>query len=139
MFIFASLHVKKYLSFFILQMLSSGMMLFAQRCLKWILIIMQWHGYFQLSSVHIQWFMSYINGYQSLLILIAFNFLSLNSYRSLMAFIFLSQVVVTFGVGAAVSNEITNDYAYMGQPFLMGTVALGKLGILTLEHMPFKF
>ena len=35
-------------------------------------------------------------------------------------------MVVTFGVGAAVANEITNDFQYMGQPFLMGTVALGK-------------
>eukprot|EP00057_Strongylocentrotus_purpuratus_P026444 XP_011680918.1 PREDICTED: uncharacterized protein LOC762641 [Strongylocentrotus purpuratus] len=37
----------------------------------------------------------------------------------------VATVVVTFGVGSAVGNTITNDFHYMGSPFLMGTVALG--------------
>ncbi|XP_071508065.1 uncharacterized protein [Diadema antillarum] len=37
----------------------------------------------------------------------------------------VATVVVTFGVGSAVANTITNDFHYMGSPFLMGTVALG--------------
>ncbi|XP_072034211.1 uncharacterized protein [Amphiura filiformis] len=41
--------------------------------------------------------------------------------------ILVATVVVTFGVGAAVANEIKNNFQYMGQPFLMGTVALGGI------------
>ncbi|XP_041482736.1 uncharacterized protein LOC121429655 [Lytechinus variegatus] len=37
----------------------------------------------------------------------------------------VATVVVTFGVGSAVGNTISNDFHYMGSPFLMGTVALG--------------
>lgn len=33
--------------------------------------------------------------------------------------------MVTFGVGSTVANVVTNDFAYFGTPFLMGTVALG--------------
>ena len=37
------------------------------------------------------------------------------------------QVIVTFYVGASINRDITNDYTYIGAPFLMGTVALGRL------------
>ena len=36
------------------------------------------------------------------------------------------QVGVTSAVGAHIHHEISNDFSYMGAPFLMGTVALGK-------------
>ncbi|XP_039614786.1 uncharacterized protein si:ch211-51h4.2 [Polypterus senegalus] len=44
-------------------------------------------------------------------------------------------VAVTFVVGSQVHQEIVNDFAYVGTPFLMGTVALG--GIVNV--MPFLF
>lgn len=37
----------------------------------------------------------------------------------------LGTVIVTFYVGASINRDITNDYTYIGAPFLMGTVALG--------------
>lgn len=39
--------------------------------------------------------------------------------------VLVATVVVTFGVGSTVANTVTNDFAYFGTPFLMGTVALG--------------
>lgn len=39
--------------------------------------------------------------------------------------VLVATVVVTFGVGSTVANVVTNDFAYFGTPFLMGTVALG--------------
>lgn len=37
----------------------------------------------------------------------------------------LGTVIVTFYVGTSVQRTVTNDYTYIGAPFLMGTVALG--------------
>ena len=36
------------------------------------------------------------------------------------------QVVATFVVGNAVHRPVKNDFAYIGAPLLMGTVALGQ-------------
>ncbi|XP_022093872.1 uncharacterized protein LOC110981030 isoform X2 [Acanthaster planci] len=47
--------------------------------------------------------------------------------------VLVATVVVTFGVGAIVSNEINNDFSYIGSPFLMGTVALG--GVINIMPM----
>ncbi|RXM30515.1 Protocadherin-16 [Acipenser ruthenus] len=44
-------------------------------------------------------------------------------------------VAVTFVVGSEVKQEISNDFSYVGKPFLMGTVALG--GVVNV--MPFLF
>ena len=38
----------------------------------------------------------------------------------------LYQVIITFVVGSEVHREIHNDFSASGEPFLMGTVALGK-------------
>ena len=34
---------------------------------------------------------------------------------------------MTFFVGAAIHHNVSNDFSYVGAPFLMGTVALGKI------------
>ncbi|XP_038050479.1 uncharacterized protein LOC119723733 isoform X2 [Patiria miniata] len=47
--------------------------------------------------------------------------------------VLVATVIVTFGVGAIVSNEISNDFNYIGSPFLMGTVALG--GVINIMPM----
>ncbi|PIK48626.1 hypothetical protein BSL78_14503 [Apostichopus japonicus] len=39
--------------------------------------------------------------------------------------VLVATVIVTFFVGSTVANVVTNDFAYFGTPFLMGTVALG--------------
>jgi len=39
----------------------------------------------------------------------------------------LYQVIITFIVGSEVHREIHNDFSASGEPFLMGTVALGKI------------
>ena len=39
-------------------------------------------------------------------------------------------MIVTFYVGASVNRTISNDYTYIGAPFLMGTVALGELSLI---------
>ena len=36
------------------------------------------------------------------------------------------QVSATFSVGAAIHGTITHDFAFIGAPLLMGTVALGR-------------
>ena len=38
-----------------------------------------------------------------------------------------SQTFVTFYVGLTVAQEVSNDFSHIGGPFLMGTVALGKI------------
>lgn len=40
---------------------------------------------------------------------------------------------MTFLVGAQIHHEVNNDFAYVGAPFLMGTVALGQCGFLIQE------
>ncbi|XP_033637499.1 uncharacterized protein LOC117298379 isoform X1 [Asterias rubens] len=47
--------------------------------------------------------------------------------------VLVATVIVTFGVGSAVSNKISNDFHYIGSPFLMGTVALG--GVVNIMPM----
>ncbi|RUS75531.1 hypothetical protein EGW08_016699 [Elysia chlorotica] len=53
----------------------------------------------------------------------------------------LGTTIVTFYVGMAVAEEISNDFTQIGGPFLMGTVALG--GVVntmpyTFEKVPYK-
>ncbi|CAD5118273.1 DgyrCDS6990 [Dimorphilus gyrociliatus] len=47
----------------------------------------------------------------------------------------LATVAVTFFVGTSVPHDIRNDYTAVGEPFLMGTVALG--GVINV--MPFLY
>ncbi|XP_076435558.1 uncharacterized protein LOC143275376 [Babylonia areolata] len=49
--------------------------------------------------------------------------------------VLLATTLVTFYVGVTVGRTISNDFAYVGAPFLMGTVALGG----TINTMPFTF
>ncbi|XP_078695412.1 uncharacterized protein LOC144924269 isoform X6 [Branchiostoma floridae x Branchiostoma belcheri] len=48
----------------------------------------------------------------------------------------IATVVVTFFVGAEVSQGISNDFHYIGAPFLMGTVALG--GVVNVMPMLYQ-
>ncbi|XP_035827472.1 uncharacterized protein LOC101853253 isoform X3 [Aplysia californica] len=53
----------------------------------------------------------------------------------------LGTAMVTFYVGLTVAEEISNDFSYIGAPFLMGTVALGGVCNTmpyTFEKVPFK-
>ncbi|XP_046331134.2 uncharacterized protein LOC124114563 isoform X1 [Haliotis rufescens] len=47
----------------------------------------------------------------------------------------LGTTIVTFYVGVSVGREISNDFKYLGEPFLMGTVALGGI----INTMPFIY
>ncbi|KAK7486904.1 hypothetical protein BaRGS_00021875, partial [Batillaria attramentaria] len=47
----------------------------------------------------------------------------------------IQPTVVAFYVGVSLGRTITNDFAHIGAPFLMGTVALGG----TINTMPFTF
>nr|KAG5699603.1 hypothetical protein BaRGS_000719 [Batillaria attramentaria] len=49
--------------------------------------------------------------------------------------VLLATTVVAFYVGVSLGRTITNDFAHIGAPFLMGTVALGG----TINTMPFTF
>lgn len=54
---------------------------------------------------------------------------------------FYFQVVITFGVGSEIHKTISNDFRYIGAPFLMGTVALGmsvchSSGYILLHVLP---
>ncbi|KAL8583222.1 hypothetical protein ACOMHN_013777 [Nucella lapillus] len=49
--------------------------------------------------------------------------------------VLLATTLVTFYVGVTLGRNISNDFAYVGAPFLMGTVALGG----TINTMPFTF
>ncbi|XP_074657904.1 uncharacterized protein LOC141910911 [Tubulanus polymorphus] len=68
---------------------------------------------------------------------IVFGFRFIKPLISLMTFVkgslLLATVVVTFMVGAEIHHEISNDWKYVGAPFLMGTVALG--GIINVMPM----
>ena len=48
------------------------------------------------------------------------------------------QTCVTFFVGMKVGRTISNDFSYIGAPFLMGTVALGRCGSLILQYNYYK-
>ena len=47
------------------------------------------------------------------------------STHLLIIYSFVTQVVVTFFVGAAIHHDISNNFHHLAEPFLMGTVALG--------------
>ena len=48
--------------------------------------------------------------------------------------LYVLQTCVTFFVGMKVGRTISNDFSYIGAPFLMGTVALGRCHSLILLH-----
>ena len=48
--------------------------------------------------------------------------------------LYVLQTCVTFFVGMKVGRTISNDFSYIGAPFLMGTVALGRCGSLILQY-----
>lgn len=50
-------------------------------------------------------------------------------------FLCIIQVIIAFIVGSHINHGITNDFAYIGRPLLMGTVALGGIPFV----MPFSF
>lgn len=70
---------------------------------------------------------------------IMFAFQFIQPLVSLLTFgkgsLLLATVVMTFFVGASIHHEIKNDFTFTGDPFLMGTVALG--GIVNV--MPFLY
>lgn len=51
----------------------------------------------------------------------------------------VSQVAVTFAVGSEVGLQSSSDFSQMGKPFLMGTVALGKLQLCAIKLTFFIF
>lgn len=51
----------------------------------------------------------------------------------------VSQVAVTFAVGSEVGLQSSSDFSQMGKPFLMGTVALGKLQLCAIKLTFFLF
>lgn len=51
----------------------------------------------------------------------------------------VSQVAVTFAVGSEVGLQSSSDFSQMGKPFLMGTVALGKLQLCAIKLTVFLF
>lgn len=73
----------------------------------------------------------------TIVIVLAFRFIQ--PIVSLLTFgkgsLLLATVMITFFVGASIHHEVTTDFSFTGEPFLMGTVALG--GIINV--MPFLY
>ena len=48
-------------------------------------------------------------------------------YPSVNIAVLRSQVVVTFFVGSSINHKVTNNFSFIGESFLMGTVAIGGI------------